>query len=113
MSIERDDGLAQCPNCNGRYEIAAVKLCIAQTSPTLFVCTSCGLARVEAPTTPMNRPRLAWRVAISFIVTAPAVFYVVMRLLAFEYQPVQTDKLTISIEGSRSYLDEVQTHHQS
>jgi uncharacterized membrane protein len=104
MSIERDDELDRCPNCKSPYEIAAVKLSIMRETSALFVCTSCRLARAEAPSTPAPRPRLAWRIAIGLIVTAPAVLYVAMRLLAFEHQPVPTSNLAVSIEQSSSHL---------
>lgn len=104
MSIERDDELDRCPNRKSRYEIAAVKLSIMRETSSLLVCTSCGLARAEAPSTPAYRPGLAWRIAIGLIVTAPAVLYVAMRLLVFEHQPVPTSKLAVSIEQSSSRL---------
>lgn len=112
MSIERDDGLIDCPYCRSPYEIAAVKLSIMQETSALFVCTSCGLARAEAPSPSTNLPKFARRVAIGLILAAPAVLYIVMWLLALEYQPARTGKLANSIEQSGRHLDEAQPRHR-
>jgi hypothetical protein len=110
--IERDNGLTECPHCKSPYEIAAVKLSVMQPTSMVLVCKSCGLAHVEAPPASGKLPISALRIAISLVVAAPAVLYMVMWLLAFERPPpVQTGKLATTIEQSGNHIEQFETLH--
>ena len=113
MSIEQDHGLTKCPNCKSSCEIAAVKFSFVQTTSMLFVCSSCGFAQVDTPSTSTNRPKVSPRMAMAFglMMTASVVLYIVMRLSVFEHQTIQTGRLATVVEQSRSHPD-VQTHQR-
>jgi predicted RNA-binding Zn-ribbon protein involved in translation (DUF1610 family) len=114
MSIERDHSLMDCPNCKSSCEIGAVKFAIMRKTSTLFVCTSCGFAQVEAPSPPTNWSKVSPHVVmvLGLVMMASAIVYIAMRLLAFEHQPIQTGRLTTPAEQTRGSLNEFGTLHR-
>ena len=104
--------LDDCPYCKGSYEIAAIKFSIMQETTLLFACTSCGLARVEAPRMSKNWPKIAPRfaVALGLMITAPIALYVTIQILAFEHRPTHAGKLANAVEQSRGHAGEFHTH---
>jgi hypothetical protein len=109
--IEPDDEPPECPHCKGSYEVAAVKLSIVQPTAMVLVCRSCGLARVEVPPMSATSPRSASRIAMSLMVAAPVLLYIIMWLFVSEHQPVQAGRLATSIEQSGSRLDHLVRAH--
>ncbi len=87
MSIEQDHGLTKCPNCKSSCEIAAVKFSFVQTTSMLFVCSSCGFARVDTPSTSTNRPKVSPRMAMAYwrpLLNKAAAILMFKRISVFE-----------------------------
>lgn len=103
MSVERTN----CPNCESRYEIAAVKFSITHETSVLFVCPSCGLALVEAPTASTSRAKL-FGSAFALVAIIPVIFYLIAQLPVFEHQPARTG-LATAVETTSGHLE--QAHH--
>ena len=103
--------MADCPYCKGSYQIAAVKFSLARETTLLFVCTSCGAVRVEAPSVSKNWHRAAswFAVALGLAMTACIVLYATIRMSDFEQRPTHAGRLTATVEqGGRQV--EFQTH---
>ena len=104
--------MADCPYCMSSYQIAAVKFSMVRETTLLFVCTSCGVARVEAPDVSANRHKIAARfaVALGLTITVSIVLYATIRISDFGQRPTHAGRLTATFEQSGEQV-EFQTHH--
>lgn len=104
--------LDDCPYCKGSYEIAAVKFGTVRSTTLLFACTSCGLARVEAPIMSNNWPKIAPRsaIALGLIMMAPVALSIAVQILDFQHRLTHGAKLATAFEQSRGHAGEIHTH---
>jgi hypothetical protein len=93
------------------YQIAAVKFSLVRETTLLFVCTSCGAVRVEAPSVSKSRHKVAARLAVALGLTiAAVVLYVTVQIFDFEDQPTHAGTLAATFEQSHPQGEPL-THH--
>jgi transposase len=94
----QDQAASRCPNCKSAYEIAAVKFNALRTTSMLFVCASCALTLVDAPSP--KPKRIGWfrRGAVA-LVAAAAVLYFATWFLVSQEVPFPANELATMDDG--------------
>jgi hypothetical protein len=110
MFIGQDQEASSCPNCNSAYEIAAVKFNALRTTSMLFVCESCALTRVDAPS-----PKPKWSgwfrrdaAALALVTAVPVALGLALWLFVAEERPFPANELATTESGSGPYA----THYE-
>ncbi|WP_291696278.1 hypothetical protein [Bradyrhizobium sp.] len=97
----QDQAASLCPNCKGAYEIAAVKFNALRTTSMLFVCASCALTLVDAPSQKPKWPSWFRRgaPALALVITVPIALCLALWLLVAEERPFPANELATMDDG--------------